>query len=99
MVHVPRVPTTAVTIHANRLALAGDLAVPSTPSGIIVFAHGSGSSRTSPRNRAVADALAARGFATLLFDLLTPEEEIAERYTRHLRFDVVLLATRLVAAL
>lgn len=66
--------------------------------GVVVFAHGSGSSRLSPRNRAVAGALVHDGFATLLFDLLTRDEEAAERHTRHLRFDIPLLASRLVGA-
>jgi dienelactone hydrolase len=64
----------------------------------VVFAHGSGSSRLSPRNRAVAGALVHDGLATLLLDLLTPGEEAAERTTRHLRFDIPLLASRLVGA-
>jgi putative phosphoribosyl transferase len=92
------IPTRSVAVYAGRVALTGDLTVPSDAAGIIVFAHGSGSGRLSPRNRAVADALVGDGFATLLFDLLTPEEEHAERYTRHLRFDIPLLATRLVGA-
>jgi dienelactone hydrolase len=86
-----------VSIPARGVILTGDLTVPPDPSGIVVFAHGSGSSRTSPRNRAVADALVSAGLATLLFDLLTREEEIEERYTRHLRFNIPLLASRLVA--
>jgi putative phosphoribosyl transferase len=77
-----------VTVHAGGAVLNGDLTVPDDASGIIVFAHGSGSGRLSPRNRAVAQSLAVDGFATLLFDLLTRDEEIAERYTRHLRFDI-----------
>src|SRR2546430_1238897 len=63
-----------VNIPTGRVMLIGDLIVPSTPGGIVVFAHGSGSSRTSPRNRSVAEALVHEGFATLLFDLLTREE-------------------------
>jgi putative phosphoribosyl transferase len=86
-----QIPTAGVT-------LTGDLTVPSSPAGIVVFAHGSGSSRTSPRNRSVSDSLVYEGFATLLFDLLTLEEEAAERYTRHLRFDIRLLADRLIGA-
>lgn len=88
-----------VTVMARGIALAGDLAVPSDAGGIVVFAHGSGSSRQSPRNQAVARSLVVDGLATLLFDLLTRDEEIAERYTRHLRFDIPLLADRLAAAL
>jgi dienelactone hydrolase len=64
----------------------------------VLFAHGSGSSRHSPRNRYVAGVLRAAGLATLLMDLLTPEEEAEDRYTGHLRFDIDLLAERLVAA-
>jgi putative phosphoribosyl transferase len=89
----------SVTVNAGPLALLGDLTVPPDASAIIVFAHGSGSSRQSPRNRTVAQSLVSDGFATLLFDLLTRDEEIAERYTRHLRFDIPLLANRLVSAI
>jgi pimeloyl-ACP methyl ester carboxylesterase len=75
--------------------LAGTLRVPARPRGVVVFAHGSGSSRHSPRNNAVADALAERGYASLLFDLLTVEEE-ADRANV---FDISLLARRLVDAI
>jgi pimeloyl-ACP methyl ester carboxylesterase len=88
-----------VSVHARGVALIGDLMIPPDACGAVVFAHGSGSSRTSPRNRRVAEALSAAGFATLLFDLLTPDEELAERYTRHLRFDIGLLATRMIGAI
>jgi putative phosphoribosyl transferase len=88
-----------VVVTSGQVALEGDLAVPDDPAGIVVFAHGSGSSRLSPRNREVAQALVADGFATLLFDLLTTQEEQAERVTRHLRFDIALLAGRLIGAL
>src|ERR1041384_1983847 len=91
-------PSTAVTLRAGNVALAGDLTVPPEATGIVVFAHGSGSIRLSPRNRTVARSLESDGFATLLFDLLTRDEEAAERYTRHLRFDIPLLATRLTDA-
>ena len=74
------------------LGLAGTLNVPESPAGLIVFAHGSGSSRLSPRNMTVAQALNHRGFATLLFDLLTPTEEA----NRANVFDISLLADRLV---
>jgi dienelactone hydrolase len=94
----PVEPST-VAVQAGHFALTGDLTVPAQPGGIIVFAHGSGSGRLSPRNRAVAQSLVGDGFATLLFDLLTREEETAERYTRHLRFDIPLLANRLVGAI
>lgn len=79
------------------VVLHGTMTVPDDASGFVVFAHGSGSSRLSPRNRAVAAVLNEAGIATLLPDLLTAEEEEAERVTRHLRFDVGLLAGRLLA--
>ncbi len=80
-------------------ALEGDLAVPDDARGIVLFAHGSGCSRHSPRNQLVARHLEDGGLATLLVDLLTEEEEAAERRTRHLRFDIGLLIDRLSAAL
>lgn len=82
----------------GRTELEGDLVVPSRAAGVVLFAHGSGSSRHSPRNRQVADYLEGLGLGTLLIDLLTQEEELAERRTRHLRFDIGLLAGRLTAA-
>lgn len=85
-------------MEAGDVGLAGDLTVPPGAIGAVVFAHGSGSSRLSPRNRAVAGALVHDGLATLLFDLLTRGEEAAERATRHLRFDIPLLASRLIGA-
>jgi dienelactone hydrolase len=95
----PRTEPSTVSVVAGGVVLTGDLTVPPHPGGIVVFAHGSGSGRLSPRNRAVACSLVEGGFATLLFDLLTRDEEIAERYTRHLRFDIRLLAERLVGAI
>jgi putative phosphoribosyl transferase len=86
----------AVTISAYGARLDGDLAVPPNATGLVVFAHGSGSSRRSPRNRQVADILHQRRLATLLFDLLTPDEVVIDDATRHLRFDIGFLATRLV---
>jgi putative phosphoribosyl transferase len=83
-----------VQIPAGRVVLAAELLVPSSPGGIVVFAHGSGSSRKSPRNRSVADTLVHEGLATLLFDLLTPEEE----QDRQRRFEISLLAERVIAA-
>jgi putative phosphoribosyl transferase len=77
--------------------LTGDLTVPHGAVALVVFAHGSGSSRLSPRNRDVAAELQKRGFATLLFDLLTPEEESVDQYTAEFRFDLPRLARRLVA--
>jgi dienelactone hydrolase len=87
-----------VRVDAGGIALTGDLVVPADAIGIVIFAHGSGSSRLSPRNRAVARSLVSDGFATLLFDLLTPDEELVDRTTRHLRFDIALLASRLIGA-
>eukprot|EP01137_Pigoraptor_chileana_P034362 Opistho-2@26799 len=77
------------------IALKGDLHVPANASGMVLFAHGSGSSRKSGRNQYVARRLNDDGIATFLFDLLTAEEERIDNYTRHLRFDIHLLATRL----
>jgi dienelactone hydrolase len=89
---------TAVTVQTVEVALEGHLVIPEAAAAIIVFAHGSGSSRQSPRNRFVAETLNAAGFATLLFDLLTPPEERIDAQTRELRFDIGLLADRLTAA-
>lgn len=80
-------------------SLDGDLAVPDGATGLVAFAHGSGSSRHSPRNQAVAAVLQRAGLATLLVDLLTPQEEERDLVTRELRFDLGLLADRLVAVL
>jgi dienelactone hydrolase len=88
----------AVRLAIGRLALEGDLRLPETASGVVVFAHGSGSSRFSPRNRFVASVLEQAGLATLLMDLLTRDEEAIDEQTAHLRFDIGLLAQRLVAA-
>ena len=79
--------------------LDADLTVPEGASGLVIFAHGSGSGRHSPRNQFVARALQAHGQATLLADLLTLEEERVDRATAHLRFDIGLLAARVVALL
>src|SRR5436190_2464168 len=78
--------------------LLGDLVVPRRAAGIVVFAHGSGSGRHSPRNRYVAGVLHQGGLGTLLLDLLTEAEEEVDLQTRHLRFDIGLLAGRLVEA-
>jgi putative phosphoribosyl transferase len=87
-----RVPTAGVS-------LDGDLAVPvADPRGVVLFAHGSGSSRHSPRNRRVARVLQERGWATLLLDLLTTQEEQVDLRTRELRFDIARLAERLTGA-
>jgi dienelactone hydrolase len=87
-----------VQIAAGPAFLEGNLVLPEDPHGIVVFAHGSGSSRHSPRNRFVARALQDAGLATLLFDLLTREEETVDAQTAHLRFDIELLAERLTGA-
>ena len=84
-------------IDTGEVTLIGDLQTASNPIGLVVFAHGSGSSRLSPRNRLVAGTLNAAGLSTLLFDLLTPEEVATDDITGALRFDIPLLATRLIA--
>lgn len=78
--------------------LAGDLTIPPAAQGVVLFAHGSGSSRHSSRNQFVARAIQDSGTGTLLFDLLTSEEEAEDAQDGHLRFDIELLARRLVAA-
>jgi putative phosphoribosyl transferase len=87
-----------VQIHAGRAVLSGTLDIPEGATALVVFAHGSGSSRHSPRNQFVARTLNNAGLATLLFDLLTHEEEAIDTQTRELRFDIQLLAERLVHA-
>lgn len=89
----------AVRIDSGAAILDGDLSVPRGARGLVLFAHGSGSGRHSPRNRAVARALRSKGLATLLFDLLTAREERQEAYTAHLRFDIGLLAERVLVAI
>ena len=91
-------PSCPVTIPAGSVDLAGDLAVPPAARGLVIFAHGSGSSRRSPRNQSVARHLQNAGLSTLLFDLLTEEEEQLDHSTRHLRFNIPLLGERLVNA-
>jgi putative phosphoribosyl transferase len=86
-----------VEVPAGHVVLAGNLLMPEKLTGLVAFAHGSGSSRFSPRNRFVADVLQQRGLGTLLIDLLTPEEEALDARTGHLRFDIPLLAERVVA--
>ncbi len=89
---------TAVRVAAGSVSLEGNLRVPEDACGIVLFAHGSGSSRLSPRNQYVASVLYDAGLATLLFDLLTEEEEMEDVITGRLRFDVNFLANRLVSA-
>jgi len=88
-----------VLIHPDGVRLDGELAIPEPANGIVVFAHGSGSTRHSPRNKLVADALNDAGLATLLFDLLTPKEAFSDAVDGHLRFDIPFLATRLEGAI
>ena len=78
------------------MQLEGILTVPEPVMGLVIFAHGSGSSRSSPRNQHVAESLARRGLGTLLFDLLTEPEQHLDNQTRKLRFDIELLSGRLV---
>lgn len=87
-----------IKVRAEGIELEGSLSVPDSAQGIVVFAHGSGSSRFSPRNRAVAQFLNEGGLATLLFDLLTAEENDIDMQTRRLRFDIGLLSRRLIGA-
>src|SRR5215218_6025121 len=87
-----------VRVSAGPVALEGNLGIPDHARGVVLFAHGSGSGRHSPRNRYVAQALREAGLAILLIDLLTLEEEEVDLRTRHLRFDIGLLAERLVGA-
>jgi dienelactone hydrolase len=85
-----------IQIPINSITLEGNLTIPEGAKGIVVFAHGSGSSRFSSRNRYVAQEIQKEGLGTLLFDLLTAEEERIDMVTAHLRFDIDLLANRLV---
>lgn len=87
-----------VRIRSGSVTLEGELVLPEQAQGVVLFAHGSGSSRHSPRNQFVARTIHEAGIGTLLFDLLTREEEGVDRYTRHLRFDIELLAERLIDA-
>jgi len=87
-----------VRIPAGRATLDGNLTIVDEASALVLFVHGSGSSRLSPRNQFVARTLNNAGLATLLFDLLTPEEELVDTRTAELRFDIELLAERLVHA-
>ena len=87
-----------VEINTGEVILNGNLAIPENACGIVLFAHGSGSSRHSPRNNYVAEIIQRAGLATLLFDLLTEEEETIDLATRELRFDIGLLARRLLGA-
>jgi putative phosphoribosyl transferase len=90
---------TPVRVSAGPVTVEGNLALPAAARGIVLFAHGSGSSRFSPRNRYVARMLQEGGLGTLLIDLLTEEEERVDMRTREVRFDIPLLAERLVGAI
>lgn len=90
--------TSEIRIPIGRVELEGELTVPQGATGIVLFAHGSGSGRHSPRNQYVARVIREAGTATLLFDLLTREEEEIDIFTAELRFDIELLARRLVGA-
>src|SRR5215831_16998025 len=87
-----------VKIPVKGATLEGELELPDGALGLVIFAHGSGSSRHSPRNQYVARTLRQSGIGTFLFDLLTTDEEQAEAATHHLRFDIPLLADRLIEA-
>jgi pimeloyl-ACP methyl ester carboxylesterase len=94
-------PTTErreVRVTAGEVAIEGNLSIPQEAGGIVLFAHGSGSSRRSSRNRYVAEVLNEAQLGTLLIDLLTAEEEAVDRATAHLRFNIGLLAERLIGA-
>lgn len=93
--YIKKRPSDNVSILAGPVTLEGNISIPKGASGIVLFAHGSGSSRLSPRNRFVAEELNKKGIGTLLFDLLTPEEEEVDLQTAHLRFDIQFLAKRL----
>ncbi len=94
----PVVAEQTVQVVMDGVMLPGLLSIPTDACGVVLFAHGSGSSRHSPRNRAVATTLQNGGLATLLIDLFTPEEELIDQHTAKLRFDVCLLALRLIGA-
>jgi pimeloyl-ACP methyl ester carboxylesterase len=89
---------TRIMVPAGDVALEGELVLPERAQGVVLFAHGSGSSRHSPRNQFVAAALQKANLGTLLFDLLTADEEVVDLRTTHLRFDVALLTERLIHA-
>ena len=92
------VATTEQSIKLSADGLSGDLVIPERAAGMVLFAHGTGSSRHSPRNRYVANVLQQGGFATLLLDLLTAAEEEVDFNTAHFRFDIGLLGERLLEA-
>jgi putative phosphoribosyl transferase len=95
----PEVLKEAVRMAVGSVGVDADLHLPDRATGLVVFAHGSGSSRFSRRNRAVAGALESAGFGTLLLDLLTPDEESVDERTRKYRFDIEMLGDRVVGAI
>jgi putative phosphoribosyl transferase len=99
MAPLPGSSVSPVRIPSQDIVIDGDLVLPKPAAGLVIFAHGSGSSRSSRRNRAVADVLVEGGFATLLLDLLTREEEALDQHTGQYRFDIDRLADRVMAAI
>ena len=95
---IPSATEDEISIRAGQVTLQGSLVLPKASPAVVLFAHGSGSSRHSPRNRYVAQVLQSHGMGTLLFDLLTREEESIDQITAELRFDIPFLATRLTGA-
>ena len=95
---IPHLNENTVSIPLGKKIIQGDLTVPAEAKGAVIFAHGSGSSRLSPRNKYVAEVLNHANLATLLIDLLTPDEEQIDMQTAHLRFDIAMLAERLAGA-
>src|SRR5258708_16248330 len=94
----PAIDESEVPIHATSATLSGNLALPKESSGVVLFAHGSGSGRFSPRNRFVAHELQEAGIGKLLVELLNEHEEAVDQYTGEFRFNIGLLAERLVCA-
>jgi len=93
---IPELEKHSIRIPADNVILDGDLYLPTKTQALVIFAHGSGSSRRSPRNQYVAEQLRQAGLGTLLFDLLTADEEVEDERTAALRFDIELLAHRLI---
>src|SRR3989442_11102894 len=96
--HTATAPSRTEQIPSGQILLEGEMLVPVSATGVVLFAHGSGSSRHSSRNQFVARTIREAGVGTLLFDLLTREEEAIDAQTGHLRFDIGLLAGRLIDA-
>ena len=96
--HVTAETEQSLRVTTGNVTLEGNLGMPGGATGVVLFAHGSGSGRHSPRNRYVAERLRAAGLGTLLIDLLTESEERIDAHTAHLRFNIPLLADRLIGA-